>query len=118
MTSRYLFFSFTNVRLLCFVSHSNDMTLCQSSSVENVSCKVASLFYHHTVVIQHLVSDTLYQLGDFRLFQRKTYIMLDKCYYKNASCALSLISTLFHCLKPFNFIVNIFSKQYQYQNTD
>jgi hypothetical protein len=31
MTSRYFVRSFTNVRLLCFVSHSNDMTSCQSS---------------------------------------------------------------------------------------
>jgi hypothetical protein len=58
MTSRYFFRSFTNVRLLCFVSHSNGMTSCQSSSAENVSCNVAPFFYHHSVVIQHLVSDT------------------------------------------------------------
>jgi hypothetical protein len=57
MTSRYSFHSFTNVRLLCFVSHSNDKTSCQSSSAENVSCNVAPFFYHHSVVIQHLVSD-------------------------------------------------------------
>ena len=57
MTSRYFFRSFTNVRLLCFVSHSNDMTSCQSSSAENVSCNVAPFFYHRSVVIQHLVSD-------------------------------------------------------------
>ena len=57
MTSRYFFRSFTNVRLLCFVSHSNDMTSCQSSSAEYVSCNVAPFFYHHSVVIQHLVSD-------------------------------------------------------------
>jgi hypothetical protein len=37
-----------NVRLLCFVSHSNGMTSCQSSSTENVSCNVAPFFYHHT----------------------------------------------------------------------
>ena len=60
-----LFPSFINARLLCFVSHSNDMTSCQSSSAENVSCNVAPFFYHHSVVIQHLVSDTLYQTGDF-----------------------------------------------------
>jgi hypothetical protein len=65
MTSRYFFRSFTNVRLLCFVSHSNVMTSCQSSSADNVSCNVAPFFYHHSVVIQHLVSDTLYQTGDF-----------------------------------------------------
>ena len=57
MTSRYFFRSLTNVRLLCFVSHSNGMTSCQSSSAENVSCNVAPFFYHHTMVIQHLVSD-------------------------------------------------------------
>ena len=61
MTSRYFFRSFTNVGLLYFVSHFNDMTSCQSSSTENVSCNVAPFFYHHTVVIQHLVSDILYQ---------------------------------------------------------
>jgi hypothetical protein len=66
MTSRYFFRSFTNVRLLCFVSHSNGMTSCQSSLAENVSCNVVPFFYHHSVVIQHLVSDTLYQTGDFR----------------------------------------------------
>jgi hypothetical protein len=57
MTSHYCFRSFINARLLCFVSHSNDMTSCQSSSAENVSCNVAPFFYHHSVVIQHLVSD-------------------------------------------------------------
>jgi hypothetical protein len=59
MTSRYFFRSFTNVRLLCFVSHSNDMTPCQSSSAESVSCTVAPFFYNHSVVIQYLVSDTV-----------------------------------------------------------
>ena len=66
MTSRYFVRSFTNVRLLCFFSHSNDMTSYQSSSAENVSCNVAPFFYHHSVAIQHLVSYTLYQTGDFR----------------------------------------------------
>ena len=46
MTSHYFFRSLTNVRLLCFVSHSNGMTSCQSSSTENVSCNVAPFFYH------------------------------------------------------------------------
>jgi hypothetical protein len=36
MTSVIVFRSFTNVGLLYFVSHFNDMTSCQSSSVENV----------------------------------------------------------------------------------
>ena len=68
MTSRYFFRSFTNARLLCFVSHSNDMASCQSSSAENVSCNVAPFIYHHSVVIQHLscirhfVSDRLLSL--------------------------------------------------------
>ena len=44
MTSRYFFRSFTNVRLLCFVSHSNDMTSCQSSSAEKVLCNVMPFF--------------------------------------------------------------------------
>jgi len=37
----------------------------QNSLAENISCNVAPFFYHHSVVIQHLVSDTLYQIGDF-----------------------------------------------------
>jgi hypothetical protein len=41
-------------------------TIDQSSSAENISCNVAPFFYHHSVVIQYLVSDTLYQIGDFR----------------------------------------------------
>ena len=65
MTSRYFFLSFTNDRLLCFVSHSNDMTSYQSSSAENVSCNVAPFFYHHSMVIQNIVSDILYQTGYF-----------------------------------------------------
>jgi hypothetical protein len=62
MTSRYFCCSFTNVTLLCFVLHSNDMTSWQSSSAENVSCNVAPFFYHHSVVMQHLISDTLYRM--------------------------------------------------------
>ena len=49
-TSRYFYRSFTNARLLWFVSHSNDMTSCQSSWAENVSCNVAPFFYHITTV--------------------------------------------------------------------
>jgi hypothetical protein len=62
MTSRYLFRSFTNARIVCFVSHSNDMTSSQSSSAENVSCNITPFFYHHSVVMQHLVSDRLLSL--------------------------------------------------------
>jgi hypothetical protein len=56
------------------------MTSCQSSSAENVSCNVAPFFYHHTVVIQHLVSDTLYQ-SDRRLvnFKGKTRLYIRSC---------------------------------------
>jgi len=43
-------------------SHSNDMTLWKNSSAENVPCNVAPFFYHHSVVIQHLVSDRLFSL--------------------------------------------------------
>ena len=90
MTSRFFFRSFSNVRLLCFVSHSNGMTSCQSSSAENVLCSVAPFFYHHSVVIQHLVSDTLYQTGDFRSFQRKTYKILDNTGYLQSLVWFSL----------------------------
>ena len=57
MTSHYIYRSFNDAALLHFLSHSNDMTSWQSSSAENVSCNVAPFFYHHSVVIQHLVSD-------------------------------------------------------------
>jgi hypothetical protein len=56
-----LFFPFIHQRLLCFVSHSNGMTSCQSSSTENVSCNVVLFFYHQcgdtTSCIRHIVSD-------------------------------------------------------------
>jgi hypothetical protein len=45
---------------------------------EKISRNVTPFFYHHSVVIQHLLSDTLYQTGYFLQFQRKTYIMLDR----------------------------------------
>jgi hypothetical protein len=61
MTSRYLFRSFTNVRLLWVVSHSNGMTSCQSSSGRE------RLVQRRAILLSpHLVSDTLYQTGDFR----------------------------------------------------
>ena len=66
ITSCYFCRSCTNITLLCFISHSNDMTSCQSISAENVSCNVVPFFYHHNVVIQQLASDALYQTGDFR----------------------------------------------------
>ena len=52
----------TLLALMCFLPHSNDMTSWQSSSAEKVSCNVAPFFYHHSVVIQHLVSDRLLSL--------------------------------------------------------
>jgi hypothetical protein len=51
----------TLLTLTFFTPHSNDMTSLQNSSAENITCNVAPFFYHHSVVIQHLVSDTLYQ---------------------------------------------------------
>ena len=79
--------------------------------VQQITSHARSRHYYITIVLWYtLVSYTLYQLSDFRIFQRKTYIMLDKGYYKNASYALNLICTLLYCLKPFTFIVNIFKK--------
>ena len=78
MTSRY-FFPFIHQRqvtVFCLTFQWYDVM--SSSSTENVSCNVAPFFYQHSVVIQHLVSDALYQTGDFPLYQRKTDIMLDK----------------------------------------
>jgi hypothetical protein len=66
MTSRYFFRSFTNARLLCFVSHSNDMASCQSSSQR--TSRVTSRHSFITTVSWYniyLVSDTLYQTGYF-----------------------------------------------------
>ena len=40
-----------------FSTNSNDMTSWQNSSTEMISCHFAPFFYHHSVVIQHLVSD-------------------------------------------------------------
>jgi len=59
MTSRYFSRSFTNARLLCFVSHSNDMT-----SYRQRTSRAPSRHYFITtvVVIQHLVSDRLHSL--------------------------------------------------------
>ena len=62
MTSRYFCRLFTNVTLLCFVSHSNDMMSLQSSSAEKISCNIVPFFYHHSVVIKHLVSVRLLSL--------------------------------------------------------
>ena len=59
MTSRYFFRSFTNARLLFVVSHSNDMTSCQSSLAENISSRHSFIT---SVVIKHLVSDRLLSL--------------------------------------------------------
>ena len=47
----------------CFTPHSNDVTSSQNSSAEKISCNVTPFFYHHTVVIQHLVSDRLLSLN-------------------------------------------------------
>jgi hypothetical protein len=57
LTSRYFFRSFTNARLLFVVSHSNDITSCQSSSAENISSR-----HSFIILIKHLVSDRLLSL--------------------------------------------------------
>jgi hypothetical protein len=55
---RHVIFPFIHQRLLCFVSHSNGMTSCQSSSTENVSCNVAQFFITTVSVIDHFhISD-------------------------------------------------------------
>jgi hypothetical protein len=64
----------TLLTLTCFIPHSNDMTSWQNSSAEKISCNVAPFFYHHSVVIQHLVSDTLYQTGYAQNMYRNTTI--------------------------------------------
>ena len=46
-----------------FFPHSNNMTSWKNSSAEKISCNVAPFFYHHSVVIQHLVSDRLLSLN-------------------------------------------------------
>jgi hypothetical protein len=51
--------------------------ICQNSSAAKISCNFAPFFYHHSVVIQHIVSDTLYQTSYFLYIQRKVYKMLD-----------------------------------------
>ena len=83
-----------HVTVFCLTFH--DMISWQSSSAENVSCNVTPFFYHHSVVIQHFVSDTvsLYQTGDFRKFQRKTYLMLDKSLYRPVNKYFSFILRL------------------------
>ena len=47
------------------VSLRNRQDLIQSLVQTQYGCNVAPFFYHHSVVIQHLVSDTLYQTGYF-----------------------------------------------------
>ena len=79
-----LFFSFIHVKLLCFVSHSNDMMSYQSSSAENVSCNVAPFFHHHSVVIQHLVSERRLSLifinTDMTIVRAETGENQDSCF--------------------------------------
>jgi hypothetical protein len=48
---------------MCFTPHSNDVTSWQNSSAEKISCNVMPFFYHHSVVIQHIVSDRLLSLN-------------------------------------------------------
>jgi len=65
---------FTLITLRRLYSESNNDVM-KRSPAQNISWDIAPFFYHHSVVIQHIVTDTLYQTGSF---QRKTYIMLDK----------------------------------------
>jgi len=50
----------TLFNLMCFTPPSNDVTSWQNSSAEKISCNVAPFFYHHRVLMQHLVSHTLH----------------------------------------------------------
>ena len=63
MTSRYVlpFIHFLCLRCLyCRVSPALQWyDVITNSSAEKISCNVAPFFYHHSVVIQHLVSDRL-----------------------------------------------------------
>jgi hypothetical protein len=61
--------------------HSNTMTSWKRSPTKDISYNVATFSFLHGVVIQHLVSGTLYQTGYFLEFQKKAYIMLDNIYY-------------------------------------
>jgi hypothetical protein len=72
-----LSFAFVGRRFL----HSNTMTSWKRSPTKDISCNVATFSFLHGVVIQHLVSGTLYQTGYFLEFQKKAYIMLDNIYY-------------------------------------
>jgi hypothetical protein len=53
----------TLLTLTCFTPYSNDMTSWQNSSAVKISCNFAPFFYHHSVVIQPLVSDSLLSLS-------------------------------------------------------
>ena len=58
------FYCFANIAHIdVFYPHSNDMTSSQNSLAEKISCNVEPFFYHHNVVIQHLVSDRLLPLN-------------------------------------------------------
>jgi hypothetical protein len=56
---------FIFIGILCLSWWNQHMTPWLNNSAEIVSCNIAAIFYYHTVVIQHLVLDTLYQTGDF-----------------------------------------------------
>jgi len=80
----------TFLTLTCITPHSNDMTSWQNSSAAKSSCNVAPFFYHHSVVIDSLVSDILYQTpcirqGTFFKFKGKRTKCLDKINYVTKS---------------------------------
>ena len=58
LNSRIIFVAFIDM----FSLHSNDISSWQSSSAEKISLNVVPFFYHHSVVIQNLVSDRILSL--------------------------------------------------------
>ena len=61
--------------------HSNAMTSWQSISSNKIFCNVAPFFYHHSVVIQHLVSDRLLSL----ISQEGVRVMVFNATFNNIS---------------------------------
>ena len=71
--------SFTNVRLVCFVSHSNDMTSWLSNLAENVSCNVVTsclqwrhrwMRFYTKLINRTLALEGLFEKPKNRLFEK------------------------------------------------
>jgi hypothetical protein len=90
---RHVIFSVHSPTSLGFVSHSNGMTSCQNSSAENVSCNVAPFFYHHSVVIQHLVSTLVICLKFVFIEMLDKLITYIVCWYNTLYQVLSVAWT-------------------------